>query len=253
MRYIYRLLLAVALVALPAIAQAQQTPPAQRDNVKRGQMQGGMRGQMRGEMQGRMRAQMRNQPRKHSFTQALLVQKTELGLSAEQVTQLERIGADFEAKNGPLQEQMREKMAGVSEGMREKMTQLRGAGGDVAELSTEERAALRTEMRQERDQIQAELRQQMAPLMEEIRANHDAAREQAQQLLTAEQQEKAKELVQARRQEQRKQLQEQREEWQKNRQEKQPGERPARRERQRPTGDQNSTGGQPHSSGESSH
>ncbi len=154
MRQIHRLLLAAALLALPAAAQAQQTPPANRG----GRM-------MQDQMQGRMQLQ--------SPIQIFLDNKAQLRLTAEQVTQLEAIGAELEARNKPL---------------REKMLEARGGAADGGRPSREERA---------------EMRQKLAPIMQEMQKNNAAARDQIMDLLNAEQKKVARDLLEARRQDRR--------------------------------------------------
>jgi len=145
MRLIYGLALIAALVAVPEVVQAQQ--PQQ---------------QTQGAPGNRSRSQQRA-PRTPGAV--ILQHKDELNLTAEQVAQIEKIDAELQEKNRPLQQQMRELRGNVS--------------GD--QLSDEQRA---------------ELRQKTAPINEEIRKNTMAAREQILQVLSPEQQQRAKELWQ---------------------------------------------------------
>lgn len=183
MRQIHRLLLAAALIALPAVAEAQQNPPANRG----GRM---MQGQMSERMQQR------------SPVQFFLDHKAELRLTPEQVTRLEAIGAELQARNQPLREQM---MAARGERSGERPT--------------------REEMAQRRQEM-AERRKAMAPLMEEMQKNNATAREEIQALLNPEQQKVAKDLLQAQRQERRPD----RDRIRRQRQDRQQGQRPGQQQ-----------------------
>lgn len=153
MRLIYGLSLITALIAMPAVAQAQQQQqrPTQTAPGSRGGMQ---------------------QRQARTPSSVILQHKDELKLSAEQVAQIEEIGAELQEKNRPLQEKMREARGS-------------GSGG---QMSQEERA---------------KLLQKMAPITEEIRKNTEAAREKMLQVLNAEQQKKVKEIWEANQQQQR--------------------------------------------------
>jgi hypothetical protein len=146
MRPSLRLLTITLLAALPAVAQAQRTPPAARG--------GGMPGQ----------TQMMQM---QSPAQILLDHRAQLRLTAEQVTEIESIAAELEAKNKPLQEK-------IAEARRE-----RRSNQDARQASREEGA---------------ETMRKLRPIMEEMRKNGEAAREKAMLLLNAEQQKVAKDI-----------------------------------------------------------
>lgn len=106
---------------------------------------------------------------------ALLENRAELGLSAEQVTRLEAIRAELDRKNQPVQEQLR---------------QLRG------DLPRERPSAAPTP--EQRESFRAQ-REQARPLMEQMRANAREAAEQARAVLTDQQRGRAESLLRDRR------------------------------------------------------
>lgn len=153
MRLIYGLALIAALVAVPTIAEAQQARQETRQSASG----------------NRARAQ-----RPDRSAAGLILQNREaLNLTAEQVSQIEKIRDDLREKNRPLQRQVRELRNSISNG---------------GQLSREQRA---------------ELREKSAPINAEMRKNTEAAREAMLQVLDAEQQEKVKEIWEKARQEQR--------------------------------------------------
>lgn len=110
MKLIYGLSLITALVAMPAIAEAQQQQrPTQTAPDNRSGMQ---------------------QRQARTPSAVIMQHKDDLKLSAEQVAQVEKIGKELEEKNRPLQEKMRE---------------ARGSG-NMNQMSAEERAELRQKM-----------------------------------------------------------------------------------------------------------
>lgn len=169
MRRIIFPVIALAIAAAPAALEAQ-TPRAERG-------------------QAGMRAVGAGNP-----AERVLQHREALGLTAEQVRQLEQIQARFTAQNEPLIEQIRAvrpefgQMAGregrlMREGMRqraERMTpeqreQLRQRREQMAQASPEERQAMREEMREQMEKRRAELtpeqRQEMRERMLAARAN----------------------------------------------------------------------------------
>jgi Spy/CpxP family protein refolding chaperone len=210
--------LVAALVAAPAVVVAQDAPrPGGRAEA----------GQFRGV---------------GPSARALAAARAELGLSGEQVQQLESIAARLQTQNRPLLEQLRalgpargaEARAGrpaptpeQREQMRQRMQQRREA------LTPEQREQMREQMRQRRDALTPEQREQMReqmqrrgvahgearpgfgrrlpesaqPLVQQMRANSQAAWQEAIAVLTPEQRERARELMQQRRGEARERLQ----------------------------------------------
>lgn len=97
---------------------------------------------------------------RHGPVAALLEHRQELGLTAEQVTRLEAIHADVEARIRPLHEQLRQLHGGRAQGQ---------APSDAD-------------------------RERARPLMEQLRAHHERAMEQVHAVLTDAQEAKAKSL-----------------------------------------------------------
>ncbi|WP_420129281.1 hypothetical protein [Longimicrobium sp.] len=188
-----RYFVAAILAAAPVTAVAQTAPPAaeQREHAREGR-----RGEMRGPREGR------GGPGR-SPVQRLLRQREQLGLTAQQVSRLEAIDRDLQARNAPLVQQLTA------------LRPDRGQGADGARARGERRArpdsAARAERRQrgERPQLTAEQRQQMEqrraqaqPIMQQLRANGEQALTQARAVLTAEQQQKIQQRMDERRERQ---------------------------------------------------
>jgi Spy/CpxP family protein refolding chaperone len=213
MRTLVRSALVLALVATPAIAEAQR-PDAP-----------GKRGA----------------PGPHAMNPAagVLSHRAELGLSADQVARLEAIRAQLEERNRPLLQQLQAQRPTPAEGrarpgqaagqltpeqraeMRQRMEARRA---EMQQLTPEQRAERREQMRQltpeqrrarmearraevertltpeQRQRLEAhragmeQRREAIQPVMQQLRANQEQAREQTQQVLTAEQQARLQEL-----------------------------------------------------------
>ena len=101
----------------------------------------------------------------------ILEKRTELKLTAEQVTRLESIDAKLREQNQPLMQQMQQ--------------QMQQARGERPQGQPTE--AQREEMRKRREQ--------MRPVMEKMRANQQAAMKQVQTVLTAAQKEQVQSLM----------------------------------------------------------
>jgi hypothetical protein len=174
---------AAVLAAAPATVAAQTTAPSQPGEHH------GAHGQMHG----------RRGPGGHSPIQGILGQRQQLGLSAEQVSRLEAIDRDLQARNAPLHQQLQALMPedlraaahrdgpGAQQGERRQPAQggqAHGGGhhgrGDHPQLSAEQR------QRMER------VHEQGRPLMEQVHQNVRAAMEQVHTVLTPEQQQRAR-------------------------------------------------------------
>lgn len=101
---------------------------------------------------------------------AVLAQREALGLTADQVRQLEAIQARVERENAPRMERLR-----AVHGERQAMDRSR-----IREMSADERQELRAQMRERMEQLR--------PVMEELRQTNRAAGDEIRDLLTAEQQ-----------------------------------------------------------------
>ena len=141
----------------------------------------------------------------------LLKQRELLGLTAEQVTQLEQIHQQVEAKNRPLMDKLHA-MRGDSmhgEHARAKMTdeqraerreKMKAERQKRSEMTEEEREKRREEMEERREarheameEKREEHRERMEearPLLEQMRANHREAMEAVKDVLTDEQEAK---------------------------------------------------------------
>lgn len=150
MRMTRPLALIALLSAAPIALQAQEPAPHP-----------GGHGQHHGPMQaGRMDPFAR-----------LLEKRQELGLTAQQVSQIEAIRTRLQAQNQPLMEQMQ--AARRQAGLPERAADARG--GERPRLTEEQRTAMR------------QMRDRMAPLHEQVRTNTRAAMEQVHGLLTEQQ------------------------------------------------------------------
>lgn len=193
MKISYRYLLAAALAAAPVAASAQTTPPpaGEREHAREGR-----RGELRGPRDGR------GGPGRNPI-QGLLRQREQLGLTAQQVSRLEAIDRDLQARNAPLHQQL------------QALRPDRGQGPNAARGRGERRArpdsAARAERRQrgERPRLTEAQRQQMEqrraqaqPILQQLRANTEQALTQARGVLTAEQQQKVQQRMQERRERQ---------------------------------------------------
>jgi hypothetical protein len=102
----------------------------------------------------------------------LLERRAELGLTAEQVRQIEAIQARVQAENAPRLEQLRAEFG-------ERQASERPARGARQAMTAEERQAMRDQMRARADQLR--------PVMQEVRETNRAAGDQIHALLTTEQ------------------------------------------------------------------
>jgi Spy/CpxP family protein refolding chaperone len=189
--------LALTLMAAPAVLEAQAKPRAG----------GGMHA---------MRAGGVGNP-----AERVLRHREALGLTQDQVRQLEQLQARHAAQNQPLLDQLREVRPAMGQRgamtdeqraeMRERMQQ-RGAmtneqradmrermQGQRGAMTDEERAGMRGRMQQRggareaRPEVRAEM-EALRPVMEALRASHAQGREQVQAVLTAEQAQRMQEL-----------------------------------------------------------
>jgi Spy/CpxP family protein refolding chaperone len=194
MRRVTLSILALTLALAPAVVEAQ-TPRAER----------GERGQFG------MRAGGIGNP-----AERVLRQREALGLTAEQVSRLEQLQAQFRTQNEPLLEQVRAVRPAMGQGesrerMRARMeamtpeqraeaearrAEMQQRREQMARATPEERQAMRDQQRAEmRERMQGaranpEVRARMEalrPVLEQLRTNHAAQREQVQAVLTAEQ------------------------------------------------------------------
>ena len=201
MKFASRYLIAAALAAAPVAASAQTTPPpaGQREQVREG----------RGELRGPRPGQAGPGP---SPVQGLLRQREQLGLTAQQVSRLEAIDRDLQARNAPLHQQLTALMPRRGEqgqdGARPRGP--RGERPEGARPQGERRArpdsAARAQRRAERPQLTDAQRQQMRqrreqaqPIVQQLRANTEQALTQARAVLTAEQQQKVQQRMDERR------------------------------------------------------
>lgn len=204
----YHIFPAIALstltaLALPVAAHAQAHPPGH----------------------GRMGEHMRSGP--GTVPAARIIElREELGLTADQVERISGIQQQLREQNGPLLEQLsaarqemrasrrqltdeeRGQLAQRREAMRDSMRAREAAPDSMrgrAPMTAEQRQQMRARMQERREHgmrarqegavlphagVPAELR----PVMEQLRANTDAARQQIEATLTAEQQQKLREL-----------------------------------------------------------
>ena len=151
---------AAALAAVPAAGHAQDTeaPKMERSDSAHGRHGPGMR--MMGE-------RLRKGPAEH-----ILSHRAELGLTADQVSRLEAIRDRSAARNEPHIEQLRQ--------LREERREQRSA--ETGEQRREQR---------DRHEMPAGAR----AAMDSIRANHQAARQEAAAVLTEEQRSKLQEMM----------------------------------------------------------
>jgi hypothetical protein len=132
--------------------------------------------------------------------QALLEARAELGLSAEQVVQLESIHARLQEQNQPLLEEMRAAApAGGSQrgvGMRERMGAMTP---EQREQMREHMGAMTPEQREQmRERMDRGVPAELQATVRQLRENNRAAMREAREVLTPEQQALASELVRAR-------------------------------------------------------
>jgi hypothetical protein len=142
----------LAVLAAPALAQIGEPVPA-RPTLE-----------ARGMRDGAPMAMARNP------AAAVLAQREALGLTADQVRQLEVIQARVERENAPRMERLR-----AVHGERQGMDRSR-----IRDMSADERHQLRAQMRERMEQLR--------PVMEELRETNRAAAGEIRGLLTAEQQ-----------------------------------------------------------------
>lgn len=180
-----RYFVATLLAAAPVTVAAQTPAPAH----------GGEHQAPHGAMHGRRGP---GGPGGHSPIQGILGQRQQLGLSAEQVSRLEAIDRDLQARNAPLHQQLMALMpedlraaahrdGPAAQGERRQPAQggqTQGGGhhgrGDHPQLTAEQR------QRMER------IHEQGRPLMEQVHQNFQAAMEQVHAVLTPEQQQRAR-------------------------------------------------------------
>jgi Spy/CpxP family protein refolding chaperone len=175
--------IALSLAAAPTVLEAQGTPRAER--APHGARAGGI----------------------GNPAERVLQHREVLGLTLDQVRQLQQQQAHYAERNQPLLDQLREvrPSMGMRGGtltpeqraeMRERMQGMRGGT-----LTPEQRAEMRERMQGMRGgarQATPEARAQfeaLQPVLEELRANHAQAREQAQAVLTAAQTARLQELM----------------------------------------------------------
>jgi periplasmic protein CpxP/Spy len=160
MKRIRNIALALALVAAPQVLSAQDPAPAH----PRGERAHGGRGQ--GARMGDPFAR-------------LLEQRQQLGLSSQQVAQIEAIRSRLQAQNRPLVEQLQaaRRQAGLPE---------RGEarGGERPRLTEEQRQAMR------------QLRERTQPVAEQLRANNRTAMREVHGILTEQQRTQLRQLHQ---------------------------------------------------------
>lgn len=182
-----RYLLAAALAAAPVAAAAQTPAPPQERQGPHGQMHG--------------RRGPGGPDQMFSPIQGILQQRQELGLSAQQVSRLQAIQRDLQARNEPLHQQL---MALMPEDLRaaahadgppppqgERRQPPQGGqaqGGHPGHGEHGGHPQLTAEQRQRMEQIHEQAR----PLMEQVHQNVEAAMEQVHAVLTPEQQQRAR-------------------------------------------------------------
>lgn len=135
----------------------------------------------------------------HSPIQRILQQRQQLGLTAEQVSRLEAIDRDLQARVAPLHQQLQalmpEDLKAAAHGpsaqgerrQRPEGAQRQGGhrqGGDHPQLTAEQR------------QRMEQLHEQARPLMEQVHQHVQAAMEQVHTVLTPEQQQRARQGMQ---------------------------------------------------------
>jgi Spy/CpxP family protein refolding chaperone len=177
-----RYLLAAALAAAPVTVAAQTTAPPQEHHGAHGQMHG-----RRGP----------GGPGGHSPIQGILRQREQLGLSAQQVSRLEAIDRDLQARNQPLHQQL---VALMPEDLRaaahrdgpppqgERRQPPQGGQAQGEHRAHGDHPQLTAEQRQRMERIHEQAR----PLMEQVHQNVQAAMEQVHTVLTPEQQQRAR-------------------------------------------------------------
>ena len=194
---------ALTALTLPVAADAQAHPPGH----------------------GRMGEQMRSGP--GTVPAARIIElREELGLTADQVERISGIQEQLREQNGPLLEQLsaarqemqasrrqltdeeRAQLVQRREAMRDSMRSRQALPDSMrgrAPMTAERREQMRARMQERREQGMREQRDgavrphagvpaELRPVMEQLRANTDAAREQIEAILTAEQQQKLREL-----------------------------------------------------------
>jgi Spy/CpxP family protein refolding chaperone len=185
-----RYFVAAMLAAAPVTAAAQTTAPPQAGEHH------GAHGQMHG----------RRGPGGpgHTPIQGILSQRQQLGLSAEQVSRLEAIDRDLQARNEPLHQQLHALMpedpraaahreGPPAQGERRQPPQGGQAhgGGQHGHGEHGDHPQLTAEQRQRMERIHEQAR----PLMEQVHQNFQAAMEQVHTVLTPEQQQRARQAM----------------------------------------------------------
>lgn len=166
---IHRILLILALVALPLPALAQHS----REHGA---------------------ASARGREKAHRPFALLLDHRRDLGLTADQVTRLQGIARSLEAQNRPLREQLR----------RQREAYFAARRAQIARLSPDARRDTLRRLRDERGKPHP-LPPEMRPVVEQMRANTHAAMEDAETVLTPDQKERARALYRAQRERMREQ------------------------------------------------
>jgi periplasmic protein CpxP/Spy len=179
-RYIVPVL-ALSLAAMPAAAAAQ-TPRAQH-GMHAGAAAGG--------------GAMLNPAAR------VLLHRDALGLSLDQVRQLQQIQARTEQQNQPLLDQLQAAAPGMGRGMAQQARQL-------PQMTPEQREAMRTQMQERRGQMTPEQRAGMQAQMQERRAGMQAQMQERRGQMTPEQREAMQAQMQERRAGMQAQMQERR-------------------------------------------
>lgn len=178
---LFRSVLALALLALPAVATAQPAGPP--------------RGAPPREV-------VHDRHGGRAFAM-LLRERERLALTDEQVRRLDTIRRRLEARNAPLREKLRREHARFVAQRREQLSRL---------TPDERRDTLRALREQRRRGDGPGLPPAMRPLAVEMRGNIRAAMEEAQGVLTDEQKQRARELLRERRRETRREIRRERRE-----------------------------------------
>lgn len=177
-----RYLLAAALAAAPATVAAQATTPPPQPREHHGQ---------HGEMHGRRGPGGPGQA--FSPVQGILRQRQQLGLSAEQVSRLEAIDRDLQARLEPLHQQLRalmpEDLRAVAHragppAQGERRERREGAQAPGEHRTRGDHPQLTPEQRQRMERVH----QQAQPLFEQLHQHVEAALTRARAVLTPEQQ-----------------------------------------------------------------
>jgi hypothetical protein len=193
--------LAASLVALPSAGAAQDSargPEHGRHGAHAGPGRGHGHGGAR--MQG---------ARSGGPAERLLAQRSELGLSNDQVKRLEAIRTKYEARNRPLVEKLRAThgdRARMRSSMRSSMRDSVRGPRDTT-LSREQREARMKERREQRLAANPELKS----TMEALHKNRDEASKEAMAVLTSDQRERVEKRMEQRRERMKERMERQKE------------------------------------------